>query len=316
MYDRSYSKVREDVEKLVVGDWRSNRIDLQSIVQSLRMDRVVLVRGLTFQDADNLIYRIAQVFGLEEALELQAEFANSLGHRSRVGRNYMTVNDRQSHQSIPPHSEGGSFVNLQLASFFAIDNTTDGGETVLMNTDESSEAWKRLREQRVKRKPGGRPLTPAEVATARTLNRLNLPEDVLEESDQVLRPVPTRIPGLDLVLALTQLRKTWSEILRQERYAYWDTVGSIDFDSAREYQELLDECDLQHCGQATLSQLDYCDERRVWNSGISYDQLFKSKITRKLTAGDFVVCNNVTWAHAVSNWTPGSGVRNVVAAFA
>jgi hypothetical protein len=35
-----------------------------------------------------------------------------------------------------------------------------------------------------------------------------------------------------------------------------------------------------------------------------------------MAGGDLVIYNNLTWAHSVANWSPDSGTRRVIAAFA
>src|ERR1700755_994075 len=97
----------------------------------------------------------------------------------------MSVNKRDEYQFVAPHSEGSSFTNIQLSSFYCYENTTDGGTTILMNIDEGCEIWDSLREI-VRRGRARRPLTPGEVKKIKVMARLNMPEDTLREDDEVL----------------------------------------------------------------------------------------------------------------------------------
>lgn len=121
---------------------------------------MVLIPGVSAADADQMMHSIADDFGLQNALELQAGFAASLGHRQNVSRYHTSVNKRAAHQFVPPHSEGSSFTNMEMASFFCTENSTDGGEMVLMNVNESGEMWELLREKVVR----ARPRAPAWIA--------------------------------------------------------------------------------------------------------------------------------------------------------
>ena len=68
------------------------------------------------------MYKVSKEFGLQDTLELQAGFGESTGLRERIGKYYMTVTDRKDYSIAPPHSEGGSFANIQLASFYCYEN--------------------------------------------------------------------------------------------------------------------------------------------------------------------------------------------------
>src|SRR5690606_9521241 len=105
------------------------------IAKALSEDKVVLIQDVNADDADGLMHSVATHLGLTESLEVQSCFASSLGHRENVSRYYMSVNKRKDYEFVPPHSEGSSFTNIQLASRY--ENNTDGGETILMNVDQS-----------------------------------------------------------------------------------------------------------------------------------------------------------------------------------
>lgn len=307
--------IPEAVDRLVAMEHAD--FDLARIVASLRQDDVILVRQVTPDRADSLMSTVADQFGLGQSLETQASFATFLGHRDRVGQHFMTVNRRSNYEFITPHSEGSSFAEMQLASFYCYENSTDGGETILFNADDTLSGWISLRE-RGRRAELGTPLAPHEVARARGLYQIRLPDDVLSADDEVLERTATPIRGLTLVEVLAKLKRTHSKLLDRSVYVYWDSVASIDSDSAVEFERLLRQTGLlkEPAGGLPLEQLDNAARRRVLRSGTAYSELFRCKLTRKLLPGDLVIVNNLTWAHATSNWSPESGVRKVAAAFA
>ncbi|AJK49818.1 hypothetical protein BGL_2c17510 [Burkholderia plantarii] len=138
------------------------------------------------------------------------------------------------------------------------------------------------------------------------------------DDDRILTEHATEIAGLTVYTVLATPRRVPSRILERDSYAYWDKVAGADFDSASEFLRLLKEDGLlRQQGEAlAIEQLDTVSDRRVWHSGVKYADLFRCKLTHRLRAGDLLLQNNVTWSHATSNWTPGSGVRQVAAAFA
>lgn len=148
--------------------------------------------------------------------------------------------------------------------------------------------------------------------------QISIPESLLSEDDVILEEQPSPIPGTKVYDALSKLVPTYSSILEREVMVYWDDVASTDFDSAEGYFHLLQSSGLLKLpqGQMQIKDLDSESSRRVWRSGISYETLFHRKITLKLCSGDLVIQNNLTWTHSAANWTPGSGRRTIVAAFA
>lgn len=314
----TYRKIPDGSDKLdVVNDLdRTRRVN--SIVSSLRNDHVALINGLNPNQADDLILDVAKVLDLEEELELQAGFADFLGHRSNVGKYFMTVNRREECQFVPPHSEGDSFAEMQLASFFGYENSTDGGETILMNVDSTSDVWGSLREETNRAILGGRPMSQNDIRRARALYQIQLPKDTLKEDDEILSEYQSEIPGLTIARVRAKPRKTYSTILRRELHGYWDSIASIDHDNATEFAELLKQCELlkQPANALDIAELDSQSERRSMRSGAVFTKLFTRKIMYKLKPGDLVIFNNVSWTHATNNWSPGSGVRRVAAAFA
>ena len=309
--------VPEDPARLAIID-RDAAADPGLILGFLKQDRVVLVEGVHANHIDSLMYAVADQLGLGDALELQAGFADYLGHRQRVGKFFMTVNKRRDYQFISSHSEGGIASGMQLASFYCFENTTDGGETILMNVDAESAVWQFLRE-RVRRGRLEKPSLPEhEMLRARRLYHLNLPADILRNDDQIVQERRTEIAGLTIVEVLAKPDKFYCRLLDRKLNVYWDSIDGPDLDSAREFERLLREWGLlkEPPGGFDLSQLDEGASRRVWRSGMTYGQLFKCRVTRKLAPGDLVIQNNLTWTHANNNWSPGSGTRKVVASFA
>jgi hypothetical protein len=307
--------VPDDRSRLVMLE--SSQFDAATVVDCLRQDLVVLLRDVAPERADAILHEIAKELCLLDGLRLQAGYASLLGHRQRVGEYRMTVNKRSDYQFIPPHSEGDSFIGMQLVSFYCFENSTDGGETILMNVDDSSAAWPVLREKHTRIAPGSRPLTPSELKQARALYRLRSAVEV-QPDDQVIRERPTQTPGLSLVDVLAPARRTRSLILDRDLYAYWVSIAIMDHDALPFFVSLLKQHDLlrQPAAGLDVRQMDNVADQRVWASGVDYNELFKCKIRHKLTRGDLVLHNNLTWTHSASNWTPGTGVREVAAAFA
>ncbi|MDB4888861.1 MAG: taurine catabolism dioxygenase TauD, TfdA family protein [Gemmatimonadetes bacterium] len=310
--------VREDRSKLVILQAGASRANVQPIIDNLNLDQVVMIPGVPPDQADDLMYRVAERAGLRDSLALQAGFAELYGHRKRIGKYFMTVNKRRDYQFIAPHSEGSSFVGMQLAAFYCNTNTTDGGETILLNADDSSTAWPSLREKARRGRIVGRSLAPHEITRARGLYQLRMPGDTLREDDQIISETPTEIPGLTVLDVLAKPSKIRSRLLDRDLYAYWDTVECVDADSAREFERLLSQSGLLKEPPADFDRrmMDDAIARRIWQSGVTYEQIFRCKVTHKLAPGDLVLVNNLTWTHAVANWTPSSGVREVAAAFA
>lgn len=308
--------VRENNARLKTIDI-GRHADTQEILEWLREDGVILVKDLSPTDADGVMFKIASGFGLSDNLELQAGFAAHQGHRHNIGQYFMSVNKRSDYQFIPPHSEGNSFIGMQLAAFFCHENSTDGGETILLNIDDSSEVWPLLREKVRRGRTLSGSLGSREITRARGLYQLNMPADVLRNDDRVLEERSTEIPGLTVLSVLAKPQRTHSHILDRDSYALWDSIASIDGDSADQYAALLKDCGLLKQREGLgIREMDNTSPRHIWRSGVDYSKIFKCKLTIKLTAGDFIVQNNVTWAHSVCNWSPGSGVRSVAASFA
>lgn len=311
------SSVPEDPPRLVTLERGENGVNIDFIKESLQKDLVALVKDLSAEQADTVMHLVAEKFNLGEELYLQAGFAEFLGHRHNVGKYFMSVNKRNDYQFISPHCEGSSFAGMQIAAFYCYENTTDGGETILLNIDDSSKVWPSLRERKMRGK-FNRVLERQEIVRAKALYQVNLPDDVLRNDDQILHERQTVIPGLTVLEVLAKPEKVFSKVLHRRLYGLWDTIELIDLDSAVEYLGLLRESGLlkEPPGGLELRQLDAAADQRIWHSGARYVEIFKCKITRKLTAGDLVIQNNITWAHSVNNWSPGSGTRKVVAAFA
>jgi hypothetical protein len=305
-------------EKLLFLDCSSACINIDLVVEGLRQDKVVLISGVAPENADPIVLDIAEKIGLRQQLEMQAAFASIQGHRERCGKYFMSVNSRDSYQFIPPHSEGNRKANMQLAFFYCFENNTDGGETILFNIDSNSPVWDHVRELVKKVDLCGKQLTPAEIAKAKMAYQINLPQDLLSKNDEILREIDSPITGIRLCDVLVKPEKSYSRILEKDLNVYWDNIASIDFSSGAEYFRLLRTLGLLKMDSSgmDISRLDNAYHRRLWNSGVMFENIFKAKIVRKLVTGNLVVMNNLSWSHSTNNWTPNSGNRKVVAAFA
>jgi hypothetical protein len=308
------TRIPEDPSRLVVLDTRGRGLDASRILEILKQDSVVLIRNAVAEQAEAILGGVAAKLGLLESLELQASFADFLGHRRRIGQYQMSVNKRDQHEFIPPHSEGDSFVNLQLASFYCFENSTDGGETVVFNLNDSSRVWQSLREKVTRVAPGSRGLSSSEWLRARGLYHLRN-SSVPSPGERILRERVSEIPGLLLVDVLALPARSHSLILGADRHVYWDSIASTDFDSWRAFERLLKQ-EGRVAADATPDRLDNALSRRVWSSGVDHNELFRCKLTHKLVPGDLLLQNNLTWAHAALDWSSASGTRNMAAAFA
>lgn len=306
--------VPEDASRLVV----LREHDVDAVLAALRGDQVAVVQGLDQAHADEFIAAVASQLGLLDQLAIQTGFASIRGHRENVGKNFMTVNRRTDYQFIPAHSEGSFRVGMQMAAFYCHENTTDGGDSVLFNARCDSPVWERQRELVVKVDLGSTRPSRGDIARAKVMYSIDILQDVLGPDDEIVGERPSFMPGVRVLSVLTPVRKSYSAILDRNVHVYWDTVASVDFDSGKEYLRMLVACGLLKVPPqgVDIALLDNAHERRVWSSGVSYDSLFTSKLTRRLAPGELVIFNNMTWSHSTSNWTPGSGVRKVVGAFA
>jgi hypothetical protein len=284
----------------------------------LRDDAVALVHNLTIDDADRLLGEVADRLQLKSCLETQAAYADFLGHRSRQSKYFMSVNVRKEYQFTTQHSEGNSVGNIQIAAFFCFDNTTDGGETILMKVDPASAAWGQVREEATRIARDTRPLTPAEAARAKTLYTLKSPTDYVRENDIVLREWESGINHLKFATVLAQPERSHSLILGRAVPTYWDTIGSVDHAALHSFAEFVKEHNIlrQPPDGLSLEKMDNNYPRRRWNSGVTYSDLFNFRMVYRLNRGDLIVQNNLSWTHGAANWTPNSGLRQIVAAFA
>ncbi len=288
------------------------------IAEALKNDRVVLVEDVDPADADNIASATAQAFGLLDQLKMQAALASFQGHRDTISTYFMTVDKRSSFDFVPSHSEGRPNMNIQLASFYCFENSTDGGVTILQNTNQDSPAWTSFRDYATKVDLCGTTLSRADIARAKAMFDVAIPDDILRDDDVVLRDRESPIAGVRFFFTLSPLRKAFSRILNRHVYACWGNGLAVDTDSRKEYAKLLQECGLLLDADkaAAARNLDPTRAVNSWASGIRYKDLFKARIVRKLRSRDLVIFNNLTWTHSASNWTPGSGVRKLAAAFA
>ena len=237
-FSQNSSTIVDAPQMLLSLDFLTGGGDTDLIVNSLKKDLVILVKNVEPDDADNLMFQISKKFGLSDKLELQAGYASSLGHRHNIGKYFMSVNKRENSQFVCPHSEGNHFSDIQLASFYGYDNTTDGGETILLHVDEHSESWGLLLE-RAFRGECNRVLTQNEILQARTLFKLNIPEDILSIEDEILKEVKLT-PDITLFEVLAKPRKTYSVILKRSLYAFWDSIERVDTGSPIAFMRLLE----------------------------------------------------------------------------
>ena len=313
----SNSSILERPDKLTVFEKSSNDL-INQIIKSLKEDEVTLVKDLKPIEANEIIYKVTEELGLAHALEKQANFASMQGHREKIGQYFMTVNKRMDYQFIPPHSEGNRSMNMHLSSFYCYENTTDGGESILMNVNQSSLVWKSLKEVVLKVSLGSWQPTLEESKAIKISYGISIPDDIVKDSDHILRTSDTHIPGVKLYHVLEKVSKVYSKILQDNVYVYWDSMASTDYSSAKEFLQLLRAMNLLKEPEGGLSddRLDNAIDRRLWHSGVKYIDLFSCKVTRKLHRGELIIQNNLTWTHSANNWTPGSGIRKVVGAFA
>ena len=230
----------------------------------------------------------------------------------------MSVNARKDYQFITQHSEGDDITNIQLAAFYCCENTSDGGETILMKTDVSSSAWENMRGRDTRLAPGTRPLRPAEAARAKALYKLRSSNEITRSSDIVIEEWPSNIADLRLVTVVGKLAKCRSVILKKDVPVYWDAIGCVDHTALDSFSEVIKERNLLRvpAGGMDIRDMDQDYRRRIWNSGISYSELFRCSIVHNLQKGEMIIQNNLTWTHGVANWSPRSGSRRVLAAFA
>lgn len=290
----------------------------EKIAEILSKDKVALIQGATPEDADRLIFGIASEFKLTEELETQAGFASIHGHRRNVGKYFMSVNERGEYNFIPPHSEGNRGMNMQLSSFYCYENNTDGGETILWGMGDDEDVWSEMKEFKYKVKTARNNLTKTEIAILKMTCEVDWPKDVVKEGDEVVFLMDTPVADVFRYVVLEPARKSYSKILGADRFVCWDTVGNVDRDIAKEFVKALQKVGLFKAphGLDDFSGLDCSNHRKVWSSGIRLPSIFNRAIVRKLRQRELVVMNNMTWAHSACGWTPGTGVRKLVAAFA
>jgi hypothetical protein len=311
-------RITEDNSRLEVAQHATIAQSVEFARAALRRDSVALLKDVGQDDADTIMFEVAASFALSDQLEIQAGFADFHGHRKRATRYFMTVNTRDDYQFIPAHSEGTHTIGMQLAAFYGFENSTDGGASVLMNVDADSPAWADVREVAYRGIARNGPLTREAALRARAVYGLESTSEQLADGDQVLATVDSTIPGLEVLRVLAKARPVHSRILERDLYAYWDSIASYDFASGEGFHALLQASGLLRNSEPPLGieALDNAFKRRVWRSTVDYPALFRCRLTARIAPGDLLIQNNVTWTHSTCNWTPGSGVRRVVAAFA
>lgn len=319
--------IEDDICKLKSFSLDSDRkVDLVEINEALNQDFVVKVSGLEQQDSDRLMCDLANSLGLLDALKLQTSFASILGHRKNEGEYYSTVNQRDNYHYISAHSEGTSKSNIQLASMYCKENTTDGGLSILSKIKQDDMIWKKLGEYSIKIQPGHKPPTRFQIEQAKVFFKVDLLNDLLHADDKIIEEVaPQQLKmlglnesGIKVYYVISKISKVHSTILNKDIYPYWDSVASHDISSGLGYHQLLEQNELikRPSENTKISLLDNAAKRRVWDSGVSYLDIIESKLTLKLKAKEAIFFNNLSWTHSSTNWTPNSGNRNVFAAFA
>ena len=284
---------------------------------AIKLGRVALVQGVGPDAADRIIGKVADRFGILDSLEIQSGFAGIQGHRENIGRYLTTVNRRPDYGFLCSHSEGQRNMVVQIACFYCYENTTDGGVTILQSTDPNSSEWSLLREVTIKLDLCGRTLSRTDVAQARALFGVILPDDILSDRDEVLRERESPFSGVRFFDTLSPLTKAYSVVSEQHVYVCWENVSAADLDSTKQFMQLLRNCELlrEPVGR-DISKLDYSYSRKVFSSGMAYEKLFTSRVIRKLRPQEFIIFNNMLWTHAASNWTHSSGIRKLAAVFA
>jgi hypothetical protein len=310
---RAMLEPEEHLVAVNVGDARCD-----AIARLISTNKVVLIHGVSPVDADKLMHGIATEFGLTSELEIQAGFAGLHGHRNNIGKYFMSVNNRADFAFIPPHSEGGSRMNMQLASFYCFENTTDGGETVLWGVGADDNAWTMMKEHKFKIRTNRNDLSRAEVAMLKMMYEIDVSTDFIHSDDQIVQLVDEPVEGVFRYGVLSPLSKSHSKILGESHFTCWDTVGSVDLDIAKDFSWAIHKAGLLRAPQGLTDwdNLDSTRTRKLWSSSNRLTSLFNRVIVRRLRRGELIVMNNITWAHSACGWTPGTGVRQMAACFA
>ena len=288
------------------------------IVDELKRDQVVMVQDTSATDADSMVSGVAIQLGIIDQLELQAGYASLRGHRDQASSYFMTVDRRSDYQFLISHSEGDESTSMQFACFYCHENSTDGGVTILQNVDENSQAWNGLRQQTFRVDLCGLTLSAADIAMLKAVHLIDLPSAILNSEDEIIKEIDPPIAGIRRFVALSTPKSGYSKILKRDVRACWENVSNPDFSSGEEYLRMLRDLGLlrEHADFNDISRLEYTYPSKVYRSGVKYSELFKARIVHKLQPGEMVIQNNLTWTHSATNWTPGSGERRIVAAFA
>lgn len=285
------------------------------IISGLKDDKVMVIKNQQQTEADALLSAVAEQLGLHDSLMLQAGFASAQKHREQVGEYFMSVNARGDYQYIPPHCEGTVSTNIQLAAFYAEQNTTDGGETILFHLDQDYLSNVPLYEVVNKVRIKGAELPQQMVAMLAMIHKVRIPDDLLRDNDEVLTSDHVSDFNIDIAQVPKVLKKHTSVILNRDVYSYWDNVASTDKNAAAQFERYLKENQLLR-GKLNNESMDNAAKRRVYDGQYKLEDIIDGQITYKLQKGDLVLMNNLTWAHSTANWTPGSGERQIAAAFA
>lgn len=312
----------ENLSSLVVMDEAGGSASPENIISDLKSDRVVLVKNVSPKRADIVLEAVAGGLGLSERLALQATYASVKSHRKNIGKYFMSVDERDDFQFVIPHSEGNRSMGMQLGALYSFGNSTDGGFTMLQHTDSSGLAWTVLREVVQKIDLCGRKLSAREVAHAKAQYSITIPGSLIAPEDEIVAEIEPLIPGTRRYKVLAHPIPIASMIAEKNVNAYWASIAAPDWDATKQYAALLQTMGLLREPEAyeSVAELDSVRKNanlaKAWSSGVKFDELFDARLAIKLEAAELLIFNNMTWTHAATNWTPGSGVRDVVVAFA
>ncbi|MBQ4800943.1 hypothetical protein J8L73_17745 [Pseudoalteromonas sp. MMG006] len=315
----------EDRDSLCVLNYSGKDSDcLSKVNNGLKQDKAVLLKNISMNEAETLLGDVVSQLGLQDNLKMQSALASVHQHRESKGKYFMSVNKRSNNQFIPFHSEGTSKSQLQLAAMFCAENSTNGGTSIIARVKQEDDIWQQLKEFSVKVKLGSKIPSPQAIEQAKVFLKVDLLRDRIKQDDEVLDHIPechlNNLKSLDIVgfKVLSKPKKSFSRILGEKVYSYWDSIGSYDFASAREYLSMLEKENLLKTvpDPTDLSNLDNAHNRRVWDSQLHYKDIFECKVTHKLSNNELLIFNNMTWAHSSTSWEHGSGNRAVYAAFA
>jgi hypothetical protein len=240
-----------------------------------------------------------------------------IGVRDPVGNVAVTVNKREPHQIIQPHSEGDSTSPLDLFGLYCVRAAELGGENILSLVDQRADHSRlRAKEKAIV----AANLSPSELRAVQG-DHWDA-KDVLAELPgdcRILRDTPSG----KVVVRPVPLTPSISIITGESLISYWDNVTVHDRAFHRYHHALLRELGILHSQQSNdYESYMHVEDDSDWapadtDSGDveQTSNLFESHVVHKMQAGDFLVFNNRAWTHAVNNW-PSGQVRELNAMYA